>query len=138
MIASQCWPPIGGPACAPPTSEARPGAGGGRGASWNFEAFTLPAPFRAPRQRGGPRRVARSGSAVRSGRNWSDGHRLNEVETPVSLRLVGELDPGLGHIDQDRLRAGFEGFVGQPQTFLRVLAIVVGSTQASNLRRYAT
>ena len=52
---------------------------------------------------------------------------MDEIETAISLRLLGQPDPGLRHVDQDSFRAGFIRIVGQPQAFQRVLAIVIRS-----------
>ena len=52
--------------------------------------------------------------------------RMDEVEAPVFLGLVRQLDPGLGHVDQHGLGAGLTGAFGQPKAFQRILAIMIG------------
>ena len=48
-------------------------------------------------------------------------------ELAVALRLLGQLDPGLSHVDQCGLGAGFMRVVGQPKALQCVLAIVIVS-----------
>jgi hypothetical protein len=52
---------------------------------------------------------------------------LDDVETPIFLGLLDQLDPSLGHVDQHGLGARLIGAVGQPKAFQRILAITVRS-----------
>ena len=54
---------------------------------------------------------------------------MDEVEAPVFLGLLSQLDPGLSHVDQHGLGAGLTGAFGQPKAFQRILSIMIGCAQ---------